>query len=193
MSFILYDLLNNNFIIRHATSLRVIGHGSSDISKTAQMTDTVLGCQSQLHGKALLLKTPHIFVGCRTHRNPSQTDWGTSSLFCSLQRARKCSVGWWERAISVVLPSVGPCICNTNLLDKMSAFVQWEITSIGSVTTFWLDLRPAPQEGISCWYCNSSQKHRAWEIRSPRTEPAVVILLNGHLVKLSSKYLCLHP
>lgn len=31
-----------------------------------------------------------------------------------------------------------------------------------------------------------------WEVRSPRVEATVTILLNGHAVELSSKYLCLY-
>lgn len=45
--------------------------------------------------------------------------------------------------------------------------------------TFWLDLKPIPQEGIPCLVMRSSQKPVPLEYY---TESATVMLLNGHMV-----------
>lgn len=53
------------------------------------------------------------------------------------------------------------------------------------LTTFWLDFRTC----LGLW---SRSKAHAWEVVDPRVEPAVLILLKGHAIKLPSNYAYTH-
>lgn len=48
-----------------------------------------------------------------------------------------------------------------------------------------------PQEGLHAWYCNSSEKPMTGDTADSSEEPTSV-LLNGHVVNLPPKYLCLY-
>lgn len=45
---------------------------------------------------------------------------------------------------------------------------------------------------LCVWYCTPGLRSVVAEGKGLGVEPEIVILLNGHVVKLSSKYLCLH-
>ena len=54
-------------------------------------------------------------------------------------------------------------------------------------STFWLHLRPTPQDGAHALYCKSSQEPMAEEeVIGPRGEPTSIVLLNG--IKLPFKH-----
>lgn len=57
---------------------------------------------------------------------------------------------------------------------------------MGTSDYLGLDLRPAALEGIHAWYC----KPMARKAIGPR-DPSTVVLLNGHFIKVLSKYLAL--
>lgn len=52
----------------------------------------------------------------------------------------------------------------------------------GQPTTFWLGLRPAPQEGIHACYFKPGQKPMAGEARGLMGKTTTVVLLNGHVL-----------
>lgn len=45
---------------------------------------------------------------------------------------------------------------------------------------------------LCVWYCTPGLRSMVVEGKGLGVEPEIVILLNGHVVRLSSKYLCLH-
>lgn len=63
------------------------------------------------------------------------------------------------------------------------AWILW-----GKAFTLQSNLRPAPQERVHSWYCKYSQKHMHSRSHRPNRDPTNVVLINGHVVKLPSKY-----
>lgn len=53
-------------------------------------------------------------------------------------------------------------------------------------------MRSALCEEFHAYYCNSGQKPKTGKVTGLSIKPDIVILLNGHAVKLPPKYLCLY-
>lgn len=66
---------------------------------------------------------------------------------------------------SIVLTSAGPEGYKTDLPGKtrlLGAIVAWRLW--GWLITFWLDLRPTPQDSVHDWCWEPGQKSKAWEV-----------------------------
>lgn len=57
---------------------------------------------------------------------------------------------------------------------------------------FQIKLKSLPQKKTHVWYCQSGQEHLGRWLISSKGKLPTIILLNGHSVKLSSKFLSLY-
>lgn len=60
-----------------------------------------------------------------------------------------------------------------------------ELTSWEEPVTFWLNLSPTSQGGICIWHHYLGKEPVTRQIIGPRREPATIILLYGHGIKLA--------
>lgn len=129
----------------------------------------------RLYSKILLLKMPHTVAKESEETNLKRISKYTCCLAFIVLGGTVQITGGME--ISMVL-------ANTDLLGKM--WPQMHIVLCLSLAN----------EPFSDWIWGLSQKN-AWVCTSSKKKPGVVtgcsvILLNGHAVKLSGKYLCLY-
>lgn len=86
-------------------------------------------------------------------------------------------------------------ILNATLRTFQAGYIPWEdsrMKVMGTTNYLSLDLKPVVLEGIHVWYCKPSQKPMARKVVGHK-DPSTVVLLNGHTIKMLSKYLALFP
>lgn len=136
--------------------------------------------------------TPH--VGSRTLRNQPQTDQGSFLLLLSFHSVERCYTGHQGCKSLMVLPTSRPCILQYQLARQYMPTVRIIVWLLPIwPTAFWLDLGPDPQEANHAWYWKPGQKFMDVKVKDPRRKFTTVALLNGHVVNLPYKYLCLYP
>lgn len=62
---------------------------------------------------------------------------------------------------------------------------------MGVAKHFLVGFKADLQEETHAWYCKSDQEPTVGELTGPRDEPATIIELNGHCIKLLSKFISL--
>lgn len=77
------------------------------------------------------------------------------------------------------------------IMTGLTRYAHWynSIMNLMAINSFLIGFKIAPQERTHTWY----YKHVATEVLCPKGECNTVILLNGHRIKLPSKYLALYP
>jgi hypothetical protein len=95
---------------------------------------------------------------------------------------------------SIALPRPRTCMLKAALPVKICPAVQQRHDYChGAKNCFLIEFETCIQGRNVASYYSLCQNPIAGEVIGPRVESAIVILLNAHSVKLSSKYLCLCP
>lgn len=81
---------------------------------------------------------------------------------------------------------VDPACCNADSLGKMYYLYNSSMTAVGVTTAFWEEFRPGTINLVT--KAHGPECHRPWG----KGETTKIIFLNGYIVELSSKYLCLY-
>ena len=138
---------------------------------------------TEMQGKSLLLKTPHTLVA-KIQRNQAGTYLETSlilAIICSAKGAVQAAVG---EKVSMISSRCKPYELNTNL--RHTHLCNSDLTIMKVTNCSLIRFEALTSGGDSCLIrqtCSNTKGHRG--------KPAAV-LLNGHDVKSSSKYLHLY-
>lgn len=147
---------------------------------------------STLASALVLSRTWWLKLHCWRHHifkleNVEKSAWKLHPRWVDVS-ARRSSAWCYRRKAIIRLPQLWTQ--RTTMAASLARHFYWcrsRMHGMGTPTTFWLDIRPAPQVKTHAWPHYRGQEPVVRQITNPGGKPIAIVLLNCHRVKVIPK------